>query len=130
MSKTKPSRAAADRAPEPLLTELLRLLDEAQGLHNRMAADTGVSQTVVSRTFRRQAEPRLTSADAMLRWLRANRHRFDVLRTEAASRATWARARADAAPAKSERTRLRIAALDPAARTRKGPGRNASRRAA
>jgi predicted transcriptional regulator len=65
-----------------MLTELLRLLDAARGLHNFMAQDSGVSQTVISRTYLRAAEPRITSAERMLEWLRANESRFDELRAK------------------------------------------------
>lgn len=69
---------------QSILGELHALLNDAVGLHNRMAKEAGVPQTVVSRTFQGAAEPRLTSAEKMLVWLRANRHRFDAMRKEAA----------------------------------------------
>lgn len=112
------ARARKVERDEPLLTELLRLLDEATGLHSRLAKETGVPQTVVSRTYQRKGEPRLTSADSMLTWLRDNRSRFDELRLEHALRRVESigRRRADPQPgASSEATRTRIAAFDPRA---------------
>jgi DNA-binding phage protein len=68
-----------------ILDELHFLLDEAIGLHSRMAREAGVPQTVVSRTYLRAGEPRITTAERMLVWLRANRSRFDVMRKESAA---------------------------------------------
>lgn len=94
-TQTTPKTRARATAPrsESLLDQLHRLLDESVGLHWRMSKEAGVSQTVVSRTYLRQGEPRLSSAEKMLAWLNANRERFDQLRAEGALRAAEARYR-------------------------------------
>lgn len=84
---------------DSLLAELHELLDEARGLHWTMAKECGVAQAIVSRTSLRLAVPRLDGAEKMLRWLRANRSRFDQMRVDAARRAAEARRRRVHVPA-------------------------------
>lgn len=100
-TKTTPPkpRAPAAASFDSLLAELHQLLDEARGLHWTMAKECGVAQAIVSRTSLRLATPRLDGAQKMLQWLRANRHRFDQMRVEAAIRTAQARRRRDLAPA-------------------------------
>lgn len=51
---------------------LLRRLEELQGHHSRMAAETGVGQATVSRIHLRQSVPRLNTAQALLDWIAAH----------------------------------------------------------
>jgi len=53
------------------LEYLLRRLDEAKGLHNQIAKETGVGQSTLSRIFLRQAVPLLTTAGPLLDWFDA-----------------------------------------------------------
>jgi len=70
---------------EKTYDELLRRLDDAVGLHQRIAKETGVAQATVSRIFLRKSIPRVNHADAILEWFDAHD------RKERRSRASAAR---------------------------------------
>jgi predicted transcriptional regulator len=80
---------------EPIEAYLRRRLSELKGHHNRIARETGVPQSTLSRIYLGQSSPTLATAQPVLDWLK----RFDrsAGRVANAGRRIQARPASDAA---------------------------------
>ena len=85
---------------EPIFDTLKRRLGEFSGQHNRIARESGVPQSTVSRIYLGQCTPRLDSAQALLNW-------FDA-QDAAAQRAKAKRRAAKSAPRFSNAKEVRV----------------------
>ena len=87
---------------EPLYANLRRRLAAVKGLHSRIAAETGVAQSTVSRIHHGQQVPTLTLVQPILDWL----DRYDV--AQAAASAATAKAQRKAALEQTQQTEVAI----------------------
>lgn len=78
------SRTVTMSMYDDVMAEIHSLLDRSIGLHTRLARESGVPQSVVSRTFLRKGVPTLRNAMDMLQWLRQHSTEFGALRRESA----------------------------------------------
>jgi predicted transcriptional regulator len=61
-----------DRMKHETIREYIeRRLDETVGQHSRIAKESGVPQSTVSRVYRREAKPELDNAQALIDWFAA-----------------------------------------------------------
>lgn len=61
---------------------LSRRLNETVGMHNRIALESGIPQTTVSRIYRGESSPTIKTVEPLLAWFK----KYDIKQAKAAAK--------------------------------------------